>query len=154
MNFKRLFLWGILCPLFALRNCKDEPPLPDEPPKEEERSVEQLNANILALRKLVDAKINDLTVQSCTTISDGTGYSVVLSDGVIINLLTKVSISSKKEEEADVIAASPKIGVKDEDNVYYWTLDGKWLLSEITKGDKIPVTGEQNSMPALGITEE
>ena len=39
---------------------------------------------------------------------------------------------------------TPVIGVRqDEDGVYYWTLNGEWLLDE--EGNKIRVTGEDGN---------
>jgi hypothetical protein len=51
--------------------------------------------------------------------------------------------------------ATPQIGVKDyseDDNIYYWTLNGDWLLDD--SGNKIPVTGEKGVPGANGITPQ
>ncbi|MFA7141098.1 MAG: glycoside hydrolase family 98 domain-containing protein [Proteiniphilum sp.] len=153
VNFIRLFFWGILCSICVLESCKDEPVTPPETPQGQNRSAEHLNANIKALKKLVDAHANNLTIQSCTPLNDGTGYSVVFSDGSRVSVLTKITISNN-EEEINITGNSPNIGVKRDGDIYYWTLDGKWLLSGITNGDKIPVIGNQNITPVFNITEE
>ncbi len=144
----------ILCSISVLESCKDDPIDPPEMPQEQNKSAEQLNINIQALKKLVDAQAKSLSIQSCTPLNDGTGYIVVFSDGSRVNVLTTITISTNEEDENNVTGDSPKIGIMEENGVYYWTLDGKWLLSGVTNGDKIPVIGEQSMTPVLNITEE
>lgn len=154
INFIGLsFLW-ILCTICALQSCKDDRVDPPETPQTENRSTDQVNNNIVALKKLVDAQSKILSIQSCTPLTDGPGYNVVFSDGTRINVLTTVTISINEKEENNITVNSPKIGIKEEGNTYYWTLDGKWLLSEITNGNKILVIGEQSITPVVTITED
>lgn len=46
-----------------------------------------------------------------------------------------------------------QVGVKEENGVLYWTLDGEFITDPST-GEKIPVRGENGKTPELGIDQE
>ena len=149
-----IYIIGLLGILTVFYSCKDDPIEPPITSEKQKKTAEHVNSNTQALRKLIDAHAQDLSIQSCISLSDGTGYNIVFSDDSRITVKTTVTITQNKKEENNTIANSPKIGVKSENEIYFWTLDGKWLLSEITNGDKIPVIGEQSVFPVLNITED
>ena len=95
-----------------------------------EEQMRTTNENISGLSELVNALNGKVKVNSVTETDDG--WTITFSNGKTITV-------SK--------GGSLPIGIKkDEDNNYYWTLDGDWLLDQ--DGNKIPATG---SAPQLTI---
>ena len=81
------------------------------------------NNNISALQDLVKALNGKVLVESVEENSDG--WVIKFSNGKTVTV-------SK--------GSGPKISAKkDADGIYYWTLDGEWLLGE--GGEKLAVTG-------------
>jgi hypothetical protein len=110
-----------------------------------------MNTNIVSIQTIVNVQ------QSGDYI---TGIVEVKKDGKVIGY----TITFGKHEPITIYngedgsATAPIIGVaKDTDGVYYWTLNGEWLLDD--NGNKLPVSGKdgQNgangSMPQLKIEE-
>ncbi len=97
-----------------------------------EELVRTANGNISSLGGLVDALNGKVYINSVTETSDG--YIIKFSDG------KTATITNGK---------SPVIGVAIHQGVYYWTLDGEWLLD--AGGQKIPVTGNDALAPQLKI---
>ena len=80
-----------------------------------EKAVQSANSNIATLQTLVTALQNNVTITSVTQTADG--YTIVFSDGKTAN------ITNGRD------ANTPIISVKqDGDGVYYWTIDGEWLI--------------------------
>ena len=107
------------------------------------RQCEQMNANIKALQVIVNALEDNDYVKSVTPIYE---------DGVEIGYILTFAISGEvviyhgkdgedgQDGEDGKNGYTPVIGVaKDTDSVYYWTVDGAWLLDE--NGQKVPATG-------------
>ncbi|MBR4826748.1 MAG: Ig-like domain-containing protein [Bacteroidales bacterium] len=95
-----------------------------------EDQMKTANQNIVNLQTLTQT----LNGGKCIVyISEKDGvYTIRLSDG------TEIVLRSGKDGAA---GSAPVIGVKqDKDGVYYWTLNGEWLLND--KGEKMRVTGE------------
>lgn len=90
-----------------------------------EKIVNDANANIASLQALVKALQENITVDVISKTKDG--YDITFSDGV--------TVSIANGEKGD----TPVIGVKAENNVFYWTADGEWLLDE--NGERVIVTG-------------
>lgn len=91
---------------------------------------EQVNSNISALQQLLST--TDYITSVTPVMQDGkeTGYTIAFlhSDPITVY---------HGEDGAE--GHTPVIGVKEEDGVYYWTLDGEWLLGD--DNQKMPVTG-------------
>ena len=105
------------------------------------QQCEQMNANIEALQVIVNALQNNDYVKSVVPIYDGTtevGYVIEFSKS------GKVTIYHGKDGHTPVIGVA-----KDIDGVYYWTVDGAWLLDE--NGQKVPATGPAGAPGADGI---
>ena len=105
------------------------------------QQCEQMNANIEALQVIVNALQNNDYVKSVAPIYDGTtevGYVIEFSKS------GKVTIYHGKDGHTPVIGVA-----KDTDGVYYWTVDGAWLLDE--NGQKVPATGPAGAPGADGI---
>ena len=100
-----------------------------------EQQMRTANDNISSLQTITAALQKNVSVSSVTEV-DG-GYKIVFSDG------TSATIKNGTD------GRTPSIGVnQDADGVYYWTLDGNWLLD--SNGKKLRVTGENGQDGALG----
>ena len=92
-----------------------------------EQQMQTANSNISSLQTITAALQKNVSVTSVTEVEGG--YKLVFSNG------STAVIKNGSEGH------TPSIGVKqDSDGVYYWTLDGNWLLD--AKGNKVRVTGE------------
>ena len=121
---------------------------------------EQMNSNIEALQTVVAALQNNDYVTSVTPIYEGTteiGYVITFSKGGKATIYHgKDGAKGEQGEKGDKgdtgeAGATPVIGVaKDTDGVYYWTLNGNWLVDEA--GNKIPTTGKDGADGAQGET--
>ena len=116
-----------------------------------EELCKEMNTNITSLQTIVDV------LQSNDYI---TGIVEIKKNGEVIGY----TITFGKHEPITIYngedgsATAPIIGIAlDTDGVYYWTLNGEWLLDD--NGNKLPVsgkdgqTGANGSMPQLKIEE-
>ena len=121
---------------------------------------DQMNSNIVALQTIVSALQDNDYISSITPI-----YEAGKEIGYIINFTKsgKVTIyhgqNGKDGQNGTngtngtngVDGHSPVIGVKaDTDGVYYWTLDGAWVLD--ASGNKVPTTGKDGLNGSNGAT--
>ena len=136
---------------------------------------EQMNSNIEALQTVVAALQNNDYVTSVTPIYEGVteiGYVITFSKGGKATIYhgkdgakgeqgekgeqgDKGEIGEKGDKgdkgDSGEAGTTPVIGVaKDTDGVYYWTLNGNWLVDEA--GNKIPTTGKDGADGVLGET--
>ena len=121
---------------------------------------EQMNSNIEALQTIVAALQNNDYVTSVTPIYEGAteiGYVITFSKGGKATIYHgkdgAKGEQGEKGEQGDKgeAGATPVIGVaKDTDGVYYWTLNGNWLVDEA--GNKIPTTGKDGADGVQGET--
>ena len=121
---------------------------------------EQMNSNIEALQTIVAALQNNDYVTSVTPIYEGAteiGYVITFSKGGKATIYHgKDGAKGEQGEKGDKgdtgeAGATPVIGVaKDTDGVYYWTLNGNWLVDEA--GNKIPTTGKDGADGVQGET--
>lgn len=92
--------------------------------------VKKANQQIVDLQTLTEGLDKAVFVTDIKELTDG--YQIVFSNGKTLTV---------KNGEA---GKTPAIGVrKDTDDIYYWTLDGEWLLD--ADGEKIRVTGEDGA---------
>ena len=102
-----------------------------------EEQCQAINANIVSLHSIVIALQNNDYVTGVTPITEGgktVGYTISFTKS------GSVTIYHGKDGKDGVDGHSPQIGVmKDLDGVYYWTLDGEWLVDG--KGNKIKAVG-------------
>lgn len=92
-----------------------------------EQAMKSANTDIDALRKLVDALQNNVTVTSVVKNNDG--YTITFSNG-------ETATITDGKNGIDAPAVSVK---KDDDGLYYWTLGGEFILVD---GEKIKAQGE------------
>lgn len=108
-----------------------------------EELCKQMNTNIEALQTLVDAlEKRDYVTNVSEVRSNGEviGYTIsfAYSDTITIYHGQDGKDGANGADGKD--GYTPQIGVmKDIDNIYYWTLDGEWLLD--AKGNKIKAVG-------------
>ena len=87
-----------------------------------ETLMDKANSSIEALQKLTEALNKNVFVSSVNSTDDG--YEIVFSDGTSVKIKDGVA---------------PVIGVAKHQGVYYWTVDGEWLLDD--NGKMLPVSG-------------
>lgn len=147
-----LFLLAMVCCTCFLVSCKDDDVIePDAPsvPKAG-TAVENINTNVVALRKLIDAKQQDLTVKTYNPVNNGASYTIELSDGTSFSMYAQIAAL---EGGGESMVYSPKIGVKIEHDEYYWTLDDEWLTFE--NQEKVKVLDENNAgVPVVAINTD
>ena len=108
-----------------------------------EELCKQMNTNIEALQTLVDAlEKRDYVTNVSEVRSNGEviGYTIsfAYSDTITIYHGKDGKDGANGADGKD--GYTPQIGVmKDTDGIYYWTLDGEWLLD--AKGNKIKAVG-------------
>ena len=105
-----------------------------------EELCKQMNTNIEALQTLVDAlEKRDYVTNVSEVRSNGEviGYTISFAYS---DTITIYHGQDGKDGANGKDGYTPQIGVmKDTDNIYYWTLDGEWLLDG--KGNKIKAVG-------------
>ena len=106
---------------------------------------EKMNRNIEALQEIVAALQNNDYIVSVTPIYEGIneiGYKILFGSGTIITIY-------HGNDGKDGV--TPTIGVRqDSDGVYYWTLNGEWLLDD--KGQKVKATVDDGKDGEDGVT--
>ena len=103
-----------------------------------------MNNNISSLQAIVAALQNQDYITNVTPIVENgetIGYTITFAKGTPITIYHgqdgKDGSNGENGKDSSYI---PVIGVKkDTDNIYYWTLDGEWLLDE--NGNKIKAVG-------------
>ena len=103
-----------------------------------EQLCKEMNTNISSLSDIVKAlQNNDYVTNVAPITEDGKviGYVITFSKS------GSVTIYHGKDGQDGVDGYTPVIGVaKDTDDIYYWTLDGDWLLDK--DGNKIKAEGK------------
>ncbi len=109
-----------------------------------EELCKQMNTNISSLQTIVTALQNNDYVTGVAPITkDGEtiGYTITFSKSEPITIYHGKDGTDGKDGADGIDGYTPQIGVKqDTDNVYYWTLDGEWMLD--AAGNKIKAVGE------------
>ena len=85
----------------------------------------KVNENASSISALAEAAAKAVTISKVETLADG--YKIYFSDG------TTAELTDGKD------AVAPVIGLKEDGGVYYWTIDGEFILNN---GAKVPVTGK------------
>ncbi len=111
-----------------------------------EEKCNTMNTNIDALQVLINAQSSGDMISNVSEITYGgatIGYTITFTSGrsiTIYNGMNGVDGKDGTDGANGQDGYTPSIGVaKDTDDVYYWTLDGTWLLDN--DGNKLPVTG-------------
>ena len=121
----------VLCALVLAVSCKkfDDSKIWEELNKHEiritllEELCKKLNSDIITLQTIVTAlETNDYIISAAPLVT-GDGYTFLFKSGKSIVIYNGKDGSDGKD------GVTPQIGVKqDEDGVYYWTINGEWLI--------------------------
>ena len=103
-----------------------------------EEHVKKANEDIMTLKSLVSAASQGKTITEVKKTDEG--YDLTFSDKQVISI---------KMGRDGMDGHSPKISVALDGGVYYWQLDGKWLLD--TQGQKVRVSGETGPQGIPGL---
>lgn len=105
----------------------------------------KVNDNVKAIRKLAEAENRRKAIASVVEKEQqgSTGFEISFTDG------SKIFIQNGKDGRNGINGSNGRDGVdgktplieikKDIDGIYYWTINGKWLMAD---GKKVRVTGE------------
>ena len=110
-----------------------------------EELCKEMNTNITSLQTIVDVlQSNDFITGVVEIKKDGEviGYTITFGkhDPITIYHGQDGKDGADGKDGQDGSANAPVIGVaQDTDGVYYWTLNGEWLLDD--NGNKLPVSG-------------
>lgn len=117
-----------------------------------EELCKQMNTNIEALQTLVDAlEKRDYVTNVSEVRSNGEviGYTISFAYSDTITIYHGQDGKDGVNGTDGKDGYTPQIGVmKDTDDIYYWTLDGEWLLDG--KGNKIQANGVNGTDGANG----
>ena len=109
----------------------------------------QMNTNISSLQTIVTALQNNVYVTGTTPLmKDGKeiGYTITFSKG------NPITIYHGKDGQDGEDGTTPTIGVKkDTDGVYYWTLNGEFIVVD---GEKIQAEGKDGTNGTNGTTPQ
>lgn len=109
-----------------------------------EQVVKQLNTNVGSLMTIVNALENQIRIESVTTLSDGSGYVILFSDS------SRITVSDGKNGADGSDGDTPVVSIgKDIDGLYYWKVNGEWLLDG---ENKIPATSKAE-IPLIRVNE-
>lgn len=142
---------------FASMSCYDDSALWDSFNELESRiktleeQCTEMNANLTSLRDIVSAMQQGEYIVDVSPLTENgveVGYKITFSEHGTINIY-----HGKDGLDSGTV---PEIGVKqDVDGVYYWTINGEWVLDK--KGNKLPVSssaGADSLTPELKIEND
>ena len=153
---KKLLAFAALFAVVALTSCKyDDDDLWNSVHGLENRVAKleelckQMNTNISSLQTIVTALQNNVYVTGTTPLmKDGKeiGYTITFSKG------NPITIYHGKDEQDGEDGITPTISVKkDTDGVYYWTLNGEFIMVD---GGKIQAEGKDGTNGTNGTTPQ
>ena len=170
---RKLFTILSLCAALTLVGCTE--PYDDTAIREDiedlqervtalEEMCRKMNSNISAMQSILTVLQNNDYITSVTPVTEGgktIGYTITFAKGSPITIYHgtdgKDGADGKDGQDGQngqdgadgKDGYTPQIGVKqDTDNIYYWTLDGEWLLDE--NGNKIKAQGTDGNDGANG----
>ena len=116
-----------------------------------EELCKEMNTNITSLQTIVDVlQSNDFITSIVEIKKDGkvVGYTITFGKHDPITIYHGQD-GKDGQDGQNGSANTPVIGVaQDTDGVYYWTLNGEWLLDD--NGNKLPVSGKDGQNGANG----
>ena len=141
------YLLVYIVALCTLMGCKDNSGLYglltdyDLRISELEKLCEDINTNVQSIQVIIEAQQTGDYITAITPIKNGgveIGYTITFAKHEPITIYHGQN-GTNGTNGTD--GHTPVIGVaKDTDGIYYWTLDGKWLLD--SNGNKLRVTGQ------------
>ena len=117
-----------------------------------EEFCKEMNTNITSLQTIVDVlQSNDFITGVVEIKKDGkvVGYTITFGKHDPITIYHGQDGKDGQNGADGKDGSTPVIGVaQDTDGVYYWTLNGEWLLDD--NGNKLPVSGKDGQNGADG----
>lgn len=111
-----------------------------------EKQCNEMNSNITTLQSIVEALQSGDYITSVTPIT-----TEGIIEGYTISFSNAKSITIYHGKDG-VDGHTPIIGIKkDIDGIWYWTVDGEWLLNDI--GSKVKAVGSDGITPQLKIED-
>lgn len=156
MTLKNYFSLGICCACLLV-GCKDDEMVTEQHKPEIEyanKVPKQINENIVSLRKLANAAQLGLSVTSCTPYEDKSGFYVLFSNGLKVELATKQIQIKEDSEGSTEILLSPIVGIGKSEDSYFWTLDGTWLPLGQPAESPYWIVGNQSPTPVIDFTKD
>ena len=144
------FLFAVAATMMLLSGCYDDTALVELLDKHGDlienlqSQCEDQNTNITTLQSLVNALQNSDYATGCTPVKE---------DGKLVGF----TITFSKSEPVTINlgegqpGATPVIGVKQEGDVYYWTVDGEYLKDDT--GNKVQASSKDGVTPKLKVEE-
>ena len=111
-----------------------------------EKWCAQANTNITSLQTIVNVLESNGMVTSITPVMEGgveIGYTITFSNHDPITIYHGKDGKDGQNGANGQNGTSPIVGVAQSAGVYYWTLDGEWLLD--ADGNKLPVSGKDGA---------
>ena len=110
---------------------------------------DSINANISSLQVIVQALQTNDAIKSVTSLPNGEGYTIIFVSGKLINIYNGTNGVDGKD---GINGVTPVISVKkDSDGVYYWTVDGEWLIVDGHKVKAVGTDGKDGSNGQDGV---
>lgn len=106
-----------------------------------EEAVNSINTNVGSLMTIVNALEKEVKIDKVVALEDGSGHIIMFTDG---SSITVTNGRDGNDGETPVISVS-----KDTDGLYYWKVNGDWLLDN---GKKIPATSK-TEIPQIRVNE-
>lgn len=106
-----------------------------------EEAVYSINTNVGSLMTIVNALEKEVKIDKVVALEDGSGHIIMFTDG---SSITVTNGRDGNDGETPVISVG-----KDTDGLYYWKVNGDWLLDD---GKKIPATSK-SEIPQIRVNE-
>ena len=120
-----------------------------------EEICNKMNADIVNLQTIVTALETNDNIVNASPLQDGSGYVLIFKSGksIIINHSKDgVDGTNGKDGVDGKDGVTPNISVmKDVDGIYYWTINGEWLL---INGEKVRASAIDGADGKDGITPQ
>lgn len=125
--------------LVAVSGCYDDSALKTKVDELEQRvtSLESLNSQVQSLKTIVEGLQKNISITSVTPVTGG--YKIVFSDKTEATIVNGKDGQPGAQGPAGKDGKTPVISVKEDGGIYYWAVDGEYLLD--ADGKKVPVTG-------------
>lgn len=117
-----------------------------------EQQCKMMNENITSIQSILSAVQKQDGIVSVTDLPDGAGYSVLFSSGKLIYLYNgKNGVDGRDGIDGN----TPQISVRiDSDGIYYWTIDGEWMVVDGKKVKAIGADGKDGTNGKDAITPQ
>ncbi|MBE6206235.1 MAG: hypothetical protein E7133_04095 [Rikenellaceae bacterium] len=149
---KKLFFWAVIAFAAVFSACSDsydDTELHNELNNLKDRVAKleawqkQVNSDVAALKAIAESLDGAKFITNVETVAEG--YKITFSDGQTVTV--KHGDKGEQGEQGEQ-GNTPAIGIAEEDGVYYWTLDGEWLLD--AQGNKVPAQGAKGDQGEQG----